>query len=392
MQKSYIVGKMNAFILRLAERMSSWMGLRLPRITDNWWDELVYRNLSPLQRDRVDSKNITELRCLDLASLLRIFDRNWFVISSTCFMNSKYRQQIREMIKIRNDWAHLSTEELSKEKVVADVGVIIELMSAFDAKPEDIQYMQTFVMNVKSDKNIQEEPAVSSTADNITKIKWIKVSDSKPQQDRLLLTFPGEFDAGFSKYFKSKTVINELVLPNNSEDQTPIYNSLMSDKHYDDPNHHVVPYDGFYFNNMEGESDTPLWIFDHTNNIEYWAYVTDPFDDETDGRIKWADANKTTPQRDRLVLAAIDSKLFDAKKYEGILYYKLGNYVVTQLYYQVPGDHISDEIIDGKLEYDIAMENVYYYNAQPHGVSHYTEFYGTVDYWVYIDEPYLDNL
>ena len=96
MQESYILGKMNNFMRRLADRMSSWMGMRLPKISDKWWDELVYRNLSPLQRDLVDSKNITELSGLDLAALLRVFDRNWFVIKDDWFINPKYRQQIKE--------------------------------------------------------------------------------------------------------------------------------------------------------------------------------------------------------------------------------------------------------------------------------------------------------
>ena len=387
MQESYLLGNMNTFMRRLAERMSSWMGMRLPKISDKWWDELVYRNLSPLQRDLVDSKNITELSGLDLAALLRVFDRNWFVIKDNWFMNPKYRQQIKDMMKIRNDWAHLSTEELSKEKVIADVGVIIELMSAFDAKPEDTRDMEAFVLDVKSDINIQDKPSLSSTSDNLNKINWNKTSDSKPQQDKLLLVFPGEFDADFSKCFESHTVISELVLPNNSEEQFTIYKALMSDKQYDDPNHHVVPYDGFYYNDMEGASETPLWIFNHINNIEYWAYVTDPFDDETVGSIKWVDASKSTPQRDRLVLAAIDCKLFDAKKNEGIVYYKLDNYVVTQLYYQAAGDYIAEELNDGKFEYEIAMENGFFYNSQPHQVSRYTEFNGVVDYWIYIDEP-----
>lgn len=390
MQESYLLGNMNTFMRRLAERMSSWMGIRLPKLSDKWWDELVYRNLSPLQRDLVDSKNITELSGLDLAALLRVFDRNWFVIKDNWFMNPKYKQQIKDMMKIRNDWAHLSTEELSKEKVIADVGVIIELMSAFDAKPEDTRDMEAFVLDVKSDKNIQDKPSLSSTSDNLNKINWNKTSDSKPQQDKLLLVFPGEFDADFSKCFESNTVINELVLPNNSEEQFTIYKALMSDKQYDDPNHHVVPYDGFYYNDMEGASETPLWIFNHINNIEYWAYVTDPFDDETVGSIKWVDASKSTPQRDRLVLAAIDCKLFDAKKNEGIVYYKLDNYVVTQLYYQAAGDYIAEELNDGKFEYEIAMENGFFYNSQPHQVSRYTEFNGVVDYWIYIDEPNLN--
>lgn len=389
MQKSYILGKMNTFMLRLAERMSSWMGLRLPRITDKWWDELVYNNLSTLQRDLVDSKNITELSGLDLAALLRVFDRNWFVIKDEWFMNPKYRQQIRDMMKIRNDWAHLSTEELSKEKVVADVGVIIDLMSAFDAKSEDTRDMEVFVLDVKSDKEIQDTPSLPSTSDNMTKIKWIKTSDSKPRHDSLVLVFPGSDIADYSKYFESKKVIKDSVFGKYSEDTDSVVKLLISGEQDVDPSHHVVPCDGFYYNTVEEISKSPIWVLRPVDNIEYWAYVTDPFDDETVGRIKWTDAHKITPQRDRLVLAAIDCKLFDATKHKGILYYRLGNFVVTELYYQEAGDRVDSDLNDRGYEYEIAMENGYFYNARPNDRPYYTEFTGIVDYWVYIDEPYL---
>lgn len=390
MQESYILGKMNSFMRRLAERMSSWMGMRLPKLSDKWWDELVYSNLSSLQRSLVDSNNITELRGLDLASLLRVFDRNWFVLKDSWFMNPKYRQQIRDMMRIRNDWAHLSTEELSKEKVVADVGVIIDLMSAFDAKPEDTREMVAFVLDVKSDKNIQDNPSLSSKSDNMTKIKWNKSSDTKPQHDSLVLTFPGDNIADFSKYFEGKAVIEDSVFGKYSEDTDSVVKLLISGKQDDDPSHHVVPCDGFYYNTVEEISESPIWVRIPGDNIEYWAYVTDPFDDVTVGSVNWTDAHKTIPQRDRLILAAVDCKLFDSKKNEGIIYYKVGNFVVTQLYYQEAGDHVDEDSTDGVYEYEIAIENGYFYNSKPHGKPYYTEFTGIVDYWAYIDEPYLN--
>ena len=60
MDDSYMIGKMNTFMHQLAERMSDWLGSRLPKLTDNWWNDLVYNNLSPLQRDQVDLKHISE--------------------------------------------------------------------------------------------------------------------------------------------------------------------------------------------------------------------------------------------------------------------------------------------------------------------------------------------
>lgn len=159
MDDSYMIGKMNTFMHRLAEQMSGWLGIRLPKLTDEWWRDLVYNNLSQLQRDQVDQKNITELKGLDLAALLRVFDRNWFVITSSWFVNNKERQKIRDMMGVRNSWAHISSEELSKEKVISDVEIIIELMQTFDAKMSETRDMEQFIMDVEEDKDIQDKPA-----------------------------------------------------------------------------------------------------------------------------------------------------------------------------------------------------------------------------------------
>ena len=159
MDDSYMIGKMNTFMHRLAEQMSGWLRTRLPKLTDEWWRELVYNNLSLLQRDQVDQKNITELKGLDLAALLRVVDRNWFVITSSWFVNNKERQKIKDMMGVRNSWAHITSEELSKEKVIIDVEIIIELMQAFDAKMSDTRDMEVFIMDVEEDKDIQDKPS-----------------------------------------------------------------------------------------------------------------------------------------------------------------------------------------------------------------------------------------
>ena len=158
MNDSYMIGQMNTFMHRLSEQMSGWLGKRLPKLTDEWWRDLVYNNLSQLQRDNVDAKGITELKGLDLAALLRVFDRNWFVITSSWFVNNKERQKIKDMMGVRNSWAHITSEELSKEKVISDVEIVIELMQAFDAKMSDTRDMEAFIMDVEEDNDIQVKP------------------------------------------------------------------------------------------------------------------------------------------------------------------------------------------------------------------------------------------
>ena len=173
MDDSYIIGKMNTYMHELSEKMSSWMGVHLPRITKDWWRELVYNNLSPLQRDNVDKKKITELKGLDLASLLRVFDRNWFVITSIWFINNKERQYVKDMMEVRNRWAHISSEEISKEHVIADVETIIELMQTFDAKMSETRDMENFVMDIEEndDIHVKTEPNTMTSANVMTESK-----------------------------------------------------------------------------------------------------------------------------------------------------------------------------------------------------------------------------
>ncbi|MCF0127911.1 MAG: DEAD/DEAH box helicase family protein, partial [Pseudobutyrivibrio sp.] len=170
MDDSYMIGKMNTYMHQLGEKMSDWLGSRLPQLTDNWWTELVYSNLSPLQRDQVDLKHITELKGLDLAALLRVFDRNWFVITSSWFVNNKERQKIKDMMGVRNSWAHITSEEISKEKVIHDVEIIIELMQTFDASMSETRDIEVFVMDVEDDADIQDKPVVMPVLETVTPI------------------------------------------------------------------------------------------------------------------------------------------------------------------------------------------------------------------------------
>ena len=159
MNESYIIRKMNEYMFQLNERLGKWLNKRLPQITANWWDELILNNLSTLQKEKVLSSNVQELSGLDLASLLRVFDRNWFVITSSFFVNNKERRNIHKMQDVRNSWAHTTPKEITKKKVIKDVETIIALMQAFDATMKDTRDMENFIFDIEDDKDIQIEPA-----------------------------------------------------------------------------------------------------------------------------------------------------------------------------------------------------------------------------------------
>lgn len=163
MNTALINSKMNEYMFRLSQKMGDWLGRKLPKITDDWWQELVFNNLSQLQRDHVYRDGIKEISGLDLAALLRVVDRNWFSITSSYYINNKERDKIRDMQQIRNDWAHITPNDIYKDKVIHDANVIIELMQTFDASMAETRDMEAFVMDVEDDKDIASEAASVTT-------------------------------------------------------------------------------------------------------------------------------------------------------------------------------------------------------------------------------------
>ena len=159
MDATYINGKMNGYMLCLRDKMVEWLEPVLPRIEDDWWEEIVINNLSSIQRENVISHGISDLKGLDLASLLRIMDRSWFVITSSVrvFINNYNRTKIKEMRQIRNDWAHIIPNDINKDKVINDVQIIIDLMMLFDAKMSETRDMEAFILDVEDDREIQSE-------------------------------------------------------------------------------------------------------------------------------------------------------------------------------------------------------------------------------------------
>ena len=157
MDTALLNSKMNEYMFRLNQKMGAWLAKKLPKITDNWWQELVINNLSSLQKDNVLKEGINSIDGLDLAALLRIVDRNWFAITSQFYINNKERYKIRDMQQIRNDWAHITPSDITKEKVINDANIIIELMQAFDASMKETRDMESFVLDVEDDKDIHIE-------------------------------------------------------------------------------------------------------------------------------------------------------------------------------------------------------------------------------------------
>lgn len=171
MNDTYIISKINEYMFQLSKQMGTWLEKELPRITNNWWNELVINNLSIMQREQVEAKHIHEIKELDLASLLRVFDRNWFVITSKFFINSRERDNVRKMQEIRNTWAHIAPNNINKARIIADVETIINLMETFGASMRDTRDMENFILDVEEDKDIMDEDTAAELPESETAYK-----------------------------------------------------------------------------------------------------------------------------------------------------------------------------------------------------------------------------
>lgn len=155
MNYSAVEGKIKEFESVLSHRMRIWLQKRLPKVTDDWWNELVINKVSDLQREVIQNNNISELAGLDLASILRVIDKNWFVITSVGgFLNNKYRRNVHDMITVRNSWAHITPMDITKEKIISDVNTMIELLQAFDCEQTETRPLEEFLLVIEKDEDI----------------------------------------------------------------------------------------------------------------------------------------------------------------------------------------------------------------------------------------------
>lgn len=155
MDYTYIISKITEYMFNLNEKMGTWLERKLPLITDDWWNELVISNLNILQREQVTANDIRNLQGLDLAALLRVFDRNWFVITSKFYINNRERQTVRRMMEVRNKWAHIAPNDINKTQIIEDVETIISLMQTFDATIQDTRDMEGFILDIEHNKELQ---------------------------------------------------------------------------------------------------------------------------------------------------------------------------------------------------------------------------------------------
>lgn len=130
---------LNSLLQKISVRLAAYLEKVLPSLFEDWWKQAVVDNLSFQQRQRMEQRNINSLGGLDLATLLRVLDQNWYQVSNKLNLPSETRHFVKEMQTIRNRWAHTSTESISSEDTYRDLDTLQRFAVTIQADDDLIQ-------------------------------------------------------------------------------------------------------------------------------------------------------------------------------------------------------------------------------------------------------------
>ena len=150
MQNDQIVSRMNTYLHTAAGVMADWLGKLLPKASDNWWEECVIDKLSYNQREMARNKGFTVLSDFDLAALLRIADKSWYALRSVAFLPTRERECIRDMMGVRNNWAHMSALLPGKDTILNDLTTIYNFFEQRECGSSLLDDVKDMIDEVKS--------------------------------------------------------------------------------------------------------------------------------------------------------------------------------------------------------------------------------------------------
>ena len=125
MNEQAIVSKMHEYLHTATKELCAWLAKMLPRVGEEWWQVCVMDNLSFAQKQYATESGYSKLEDLDLAAMLRVADKSWYDMRSFAYLPTRDRQCVRDMMKVRNNWAHLAGAIADKDIVLRDLDTIL---------------------------------------------------------------------------------------------------------------------------------------------------------------------------------------------------------------------------------------------------------------------------
>ena len=150
MNEQTIISKMHEYLHIATKELCAWLGKMLPRVGEDWWQTCVWDNLSFTQKQFAEENGYSKLEDLDLAALLRVADKSWYDMRSFAYLPTRDRQCVRDMMKVRNNWAHLAGAISDKDIVLRDVDILLAFFENVMVTNKYTDGISEFRKNVES--------------------------------------------------------------------------------------------------------------------------------------------------------------------------------------------------------------------------------------------------
>ncbi len=230
MDNEFIVIRMQGYIHRAAQELSAWLSDLLPKASDDWWNECVLDKLSYAQREIAKEKGFSKLTEFDLAALLRIADKSWYEMRNVAYLPTKERECIRDMMRVRNNWAHLSASIPGKDMIIDDLKTLYQFFEQMYCDNSFLSEIESFTKAVEKPDSIvferepvqQEAPAQTveqpAFAANEIKEKSLVYLVGEPEKRGIVfsVTNLGQtvkyelfIDGGFNTYYSGQIALVE---------------------------------------------------------------------------------------------------------------------------------------------------------------------------------------
>ncbi len=194
MDNDQIVSRMNTYLHTSANVLAEWLGKLLPKTSDAWWDDCVIAKLSYNQAEMARERGFTELGQFDLAALLRIADKSWYEMRNVAFLPTRERECIRDMMRVRNNWAHVSAMLPGKDAILADLATLHDFFEQRECEDELLNEVDRMIEEVKSPSTVDFSSFAQEVQDNSEVTIEHEVVDENEIKEKSLVYLIGSPD------------------------------------------------------------------------------------------------------------------------------------------------------------------------------------------------------
>lgn len=106
---------------------------------DAWWKWYVVQQLTEAQRTQFEHLKDNDISGVDMAGLLRIFQRNWSELAAKGYLPKRSAWLVGKMIDARNRWAHQPARGLDASELQRDFDSLHQFLSAIEADPNLVE-------------------------------------------------------------------------------------------------------------------------------------------------------------------------------------------------------------------------------------------------------------